>query len=101
MRVTHATPAAAYATSAYREWEGTKKTPAGCQDIADQLIYGKVGQRLDVAMGGGSQNFLPTFLTDKNGNRGARTDGRNLVQEYLQVRSIGNKRPVVVEDKVM
>lgn len=99
MRITHATPAAAYATSAYRNWEGNQKTPAECRDIAFQLIHGKVGRKLDVAMGGGLQFFKPTYFIDKNGNRGARTDGRDLVEEYLNFRSVDNKRPVFVENK--
>lgn len=40
-RLTHATPAAAYANIASREWEGDTKldpTQPGCSDIAYQLI---------------------------------------------------------------
>ena len=40
-RITHATPAAAYARSADRNWEGDsnmKGVKGGCKDIARQLI---------------------------------------------------------------
>lgn len=75
-RVTHATPAAAYAISASRQWEGNDGTPEGCKDIADQLINGKIGKNLDVIFGGGLRYFLPVA------EGGRRTDGRNLVKEY-------------------
>ena len=40
-RITHATPAAAYARSADRNWEGDSRmegVEGGCKDIARQLI---------------------------------------------------------------
>lgn len=77
-RVTHATPAAAYSISASRDWEGNDGTPHGCKDIADQLINGKIGKDLDVIFGGGLRYFLPTS------EGGRRTDGRNLIHEYIQ-----------------
>lgn len=47
-RLTHATPAAAYARSADREWENDYLTPEGCDDIAIQLVHGDVGKKLKV-----------------------------------------------------
>ena len=52
-RVTHATPAATFASSADRNWENNEanglKGRKGCNDdIAKQLIYGEIGQKLKV-----------------------------------------------------
>lgn len=47
-RLTHATPAAAYATSADREWENDSLSPEGCDDIAKQLVHGDVGKKIKV-----------------------------------------------------
>ncbi|XP_041979177.1 membrane-bound alkaline phosphatase-like [Aricia agestis] len=87
-RVTHATPAAAYAHSADRKWEADTHMPKHglrCEDIASQLVNGHVGSRIDVVLGGGRQNFLPNKVA--NGSEaGHRGDGRNLIQEWLQKR---------------
>ena len=37
-RITHATPGGAYATTPERKWESDAKAPAGCKDIAAQLV---------------------------------------------------------------
>lgn len=88
-RITHATPAATYAHTAGRDWEA--KVPddaksAGCVDIARQLIEWSYGDGMDVAMGGGRANFLPAEATDPEypAKKGARTDGRDLTQEWLK-----------------
>lgn len=50
-RVTHATPAAAYAHSADRKWEADTDLPKHglrCDDIATQLVRGYVGSHIDV-----------------------------------------------------
>ncbi|MEJ2043493.1 MAG: alkaline phosphatase [Reinekea sp.] len=83
-RVTHATPAAAYAHSADRNWEdNTSITPemaaVGCTDIAAQAI--EAG--LDVVFGGGRRHFLPKEYIDGEGKKGKRTDNRNLTAEWL------------------
>ncbi len=59
MRLTHATPAAVYAHSADRDWEGDADMPAterakGCRDIGAQLA----AFPFDVALGGGSSRLL-------------------------------------------
>ncbi|MBC7667156.1 alkaline phosphatase [Caulobacter sp. DWR2-3-1b2] len=82
-RITHATPAGTYAHTAYRDWEGDADMPleavkAGCRDIARQLVEAPIGQRLDVAMGGGRSRFLPEVKDGK------RTDGRDLTAEWLK-----------------
>jgi len=91
-RITHATPAAVYAHTAGRDWEGgtpqkvTEKTPEGCKDIARQLIEWPHGDGLEVAMGGGRERFLPKETPDPEeaGQTGARLDGRNLVDQWLK-----------------
>lgn len=86
-RLTHATPAAVYASSADRNWEADTDLPEGaegCTDIAAQLIEAAGQYPLDVALGGGRGNFLPADAADpeyddKTGKRG---DGRNLTEEW-------------------
>lgn len=91
-RITHATPAATYAHISNRDWEANANmTPAavsgGVTDIAAQLIdnfgNGKIGDGVDVVFGGGRSYFLPNTITDIEGTKGRRTDGRNLTQEYV------------------
>ncbi|MBI3229255.1 MAG: alkaline phosphatase [Burkholderiales bacterium] len=71
-RVTHATPAATYSHICHRDLEN---------DIAAQVVPGgtgynsKLGEGLDVLMGGGSQ----FFMTKAQG--GKRADGRDLIAE--------------------
>ncbi|MAM50980.1 MAG: alkaline phosphatase, partial [Marinobacter sp.] len=101
-RITHATPAAAYAKSADRNWEDISDMPAeavqaGCKDIADQLVsfeqlleqrYAGVDtDGIDVVMGGGRRHFLPNDARfnspdARSSVEGDRTDGRNLVTEW-------------------
>ncbi|XP_040152044.1 alkaline phosphatase-like [Anopheles arabiensis] len=82
-RITHATPAVAYAVSGARYWEDDTELPPGCVDIATQLVHGDIGTNLTVALGGGSRHFYPTGTLDRNGEPGRRTDGRNLVDEWI------------------
>ena len=105
-RLTHATPAAAYANSPDRNWENDSAMPAsarvnGCIDIATQLIdfedrlKAKVnaGQNsstidgLEVAFGGGRENFFGADPASLDGfaeapSEGRRNDERNLIQEW-------------------
>lgn len=88
-RLTHATPAAAYAHSPDRNWESDLNLPdsaveAGCVDIARQLIEFPYGDGLEVAMGGGRSSFLPKDAPDHEDEdaRGNRSDGRDLVREW-------------------
>lgn len=85
-RITHATPACAYAHAAARYWENPNELmergeAEDCEDIASQLVHGEVGRRLNVIMGGGRREFLPRIPGD---GVGIRDDGRNLVEEWLQ-----------------
>lgn len=77
-RLTHATPAAVYAKTADRNWEGA--APEGCTDIATQLVEAMKAGTVDFAMGGGRRYFLPKDVTDEEGKGGRREDATNLVQ---------------------
>ena len=82
-RLTHATPAAMYARSPERDWEGNDLMPdaaryQGCTDIAEQLVSYSIGGGLDVMLGGGSKYFRGSSLG------GARREpDRDLVQEWV------------------
>jgi len=90
-RLTHATPAAAYAHVPERNWESDRDlsdeaVQNGCTDIAAQLIGFPYGDGIEVALGGGRIKFLPFDAADPEGanTADARLDGRNLPQEWLQ-----------------
>jgi alkaline phosphatase len=86
--ITHATPAGIYAHTANRDWEGNAEVTSGAcdhvavDDIAEQLVHGDIGSRLRVVLGGGSQFFVNTTTTE-HGAGGKRTDGKNLIDEWL------------------
>ena len=86
-RITHATPAAAYAHSPDRNWELPGRVPeearGECADIARQLVELPDGDGVDVVLGGGRAMFMPTSAVDPEGGTGRRRDGRNLVEEWL------------------
>ncbi|XP_022823052.1 membrane-bound alkaline phosphatase-like [Spodoptera litura] len=89
-RITHASPAGAYAKTADRYWESDADVKkAGfdtdrCPDIAHQLIHNHPGNKLKVIFGGGRANFLPNSIRDDEQTFGSRTDNRNLIQEWQQ-----------------
>jgi alkaline phosphatase len=110
-RVTHATPGACYAHTADRDWESdhdikrladanTRNRNAEMAkrdldayntkfpDIARQLIEAKYGDGVDVAFGAGQNKFIPNTKPDPVDpkERGERTDGRDLTQEWLSKR---------------
>ena len=89
-RITHATPAGAFAHTPNRDWEDSASTPdeaeaLGCVDIARQMIQMPNGDGLDVILGGGRGQFLPTSENDPEYPKksGKRDDGRNLIEEWL------------------
>ena len=89
-RLTHATPAAIYSHTPNRDWEADVDMPpeaiaAGCKDIAQQLVDWSHGDGFEVAIGGGRDRFLPETMDDPEDadKKGARKDGRDLVQEWL------------------
>ena len=68
-RITHATPAGMYAHVPDRNWENSATLPAdareaGCRDIAQQMIEFAHGDGLDVILGGGRAQFMPTSEID-------------------------------------
>jgi alkaline phosphatase len=82
-RLTHATPAAVYAFSPDRGWEGDTSLPEeavqnGCADIASQILNNMGGDGLEVALGGGARFMLPEGL-----DGGSRKDGRNIAAEWV------------------
>ncbi len=88
-RITHATPAAAYAHVADRDWEddgdlSDEAKANGCLDIARQLIGFSYGDGPEVVLGGGRAFFSPNTQTDPEhaARMGGRTDGRDLIAEW-------------------
>lgn len=88
--ITHATPGACYAHTTMRWWEDDSLLSPTARasrfpDIASQLIAFRVGDGLDVVLGGGRQHLLPVTRTDPEHKwqTGARQDGRDLVKEWL------------------
>ncbi|XP_070615486.1 alkaline phosphatase, tissue-nonspecific isozyme [Erythrolamprus reginae] len=89
-RVNHATPSAAYAHSADRDWYSDNEMPPealqqGCKDIAHQLFENIPD--IEVIMGGGRKYMFPKNASDveypdEEKYRGTRLDNRNLVQEW-------------------
>ncbi|MFA6041446.1 MAG: alkaline phosphatase [Methylophilus sp.] len=85
-RVTHATPAATYAHISNRDWENDSELPQGSDvpDIARQLLETKVGDGVDVVLGGGREDFMANTQADPEYPElyGKRKDGRNLIADY-------------------
>ncbi|HSB95877.1 MAG TPA: alkaline phosphatase, partial [Spongiibacteraceae bacterium] len=89
--VTDATPAATYAHVPERNWQSDHDMPTeskiqGCRDIARQLIEFPLGGGLDVVLGGGRSKFIPTAVSDPEGNGavGERDDRRDLTSEWTK-----------------
>ncbi|NXQ04405.1 PPBT protein, partial [Vidua macroura] len=96
-RVTHATPSAAYAHSANRDWYSDGEMPpdaleGGCKDIARQLVENI--PEIEVILGGGRKYMFPKNVSDveyphEEKQRGTRLDGRNLVQAWREAKPRG------------
>lgn len=89
-RITHATPASAYAHAVSRDHEDNTDfpndtVPEGCPDIASQLIEWDSGDGFEIAMGGGRRHFLTTETEDPEGGTGRRTDGRDLAAAWTRL----------------
>lgn len=89
--VTHATPAGAYAHCPERGWENDARMSQaardlGFLDIARQLVEQPSGDGLEVALGGGRENFLPAAATDPEypDKTGQRRDGRDLASAWAE-----------------
>lgn len=89
-RVTHATPAASYAHSAFRDWENDAQLPremdSNCKDIARQLIEDEPGRHLRVILGGGRKHFLPKSFVDQASNQNGGRNDENLIDKWLKMR---------------
>ncbi|KAH8270232.1 hypothetical protein KR018_006087 [Drosophila ironensis] len=91
-RVTHASPAGVYAHVAEREWEHDGEIiRSGCsadlnRDIARQLVEWPVGKELRVIMGGGRSYFRNQTQHDETGVLGLRTDGRDLIKDWQDIK---------------
>lgn len=88
-RITHATPAAAYAKTPDRGWEGDIEIPVSeraCKDIARQLVDYAHGDGIDVMFGGGRRYFMPADENDPEdpAAHGERGDGKNLIAAWQQ-----------------
>jgi len=88
-RITHATPAATYASSPERNWEADSNLPAEavsnhCKDIAYQLVMRDQANALSVALGGGRRNFIPADVTDGENKQGRRDDGVDLTAAWTE-----------------
>lgn len=87
-RITHATPAAAYAKTANRDIENDSQikeaNDQGCKDIASQLIDWPAGNGFEVLLGGGRSNFMLESQADPEAadKTGSRKDGRDLIKEW-------------------
>ncbi len=78
-RVTHATPAACYAHINNRDEESA----IALQALPTDPTYNEsLGSGLDLILGGGRQFFVPSQITDEEGESGSRADGRDLRAEF-------------------
>ncbi|XP_066946232.1 alkaline phosphatase-like [Macrobrachium rosenbergii] len=95
-QVTHATVAAAYAKSASRKWQCDKKmkkfgqSATACKDIARQLVEDVPGKHIKVVMGGGRQE-MGAPKTDIMEDNCKRTDGMNLVRDWISHKEENDK----------
>ncbi|CAH8590202.1 unnamed protein product [Schistosoma rodhaini] len=96
-RVTHATPAAAYANMLHRDWES--KAPSNehgfhCTDAATQLLSN--ASNVNVIMGGGATEFYgPSDSTIFN-MKGKRSDSRNLLHKWKAIQTKMNRKHVLL-----
>ncbi len=84
-RITHATPASAFAKVAGRDWEADTDLPEGasCKDIAAQLIDWPAGDGFEVIMGGGRRNFMLDSQADpEDATKAGKRKDRDLVAEW-------------------
>lgn len=94
--ITHATPAAAYAHTAQRDWEVDANMPeaakqAGCTDIARQMVEWPHGNGLEVMLGGGRAHFIPNSAADPEypTMKGKRADGKDLLSQWKAANPTG------------
>lgn len=93
--ITHATPASAYAHVSNRDFEcdtnvtARAANPLECIDIARQLVKNVPGKDINVLFGGGRSHFLPHTMFDSYATAGIRSDGRNLINEWIDSKAHG------------
>ncbi|XP_058987819.1 alkaline phosphatase-like [Musca domestica] len=91
-RVTHASPAGAYAHTSHRDFESDfdvitrHADPEQCIDIGRQLVENTVSKQFNVIMGGGGAKLLPNSSIHYSGYAGERLDGRNIIDEWIQAK---------------
>lgn len=93
-RVTHASPAGAYAHTSNRSHESDAdveniSNPFDCRDIATQLVEDQTGRNLNVIFGGGRTKFIPADQLDEDGLAGNRNDGINLIDKWKKYHPTG------------
>ena len=86
-RITHATPAAAYAHTVGRDWEADTNLPEDavgtCADIASQLVDWNFGDGFEVVFGGGRANFMLESQADPEDETGTGSRAeRDLIAEW-------------------
>lgn len=90
-----------YAHSAERNWECNEDVrETGCDDIkvddiAEQLVHGDIARQLKVIFGGGRGNFYDVSTNNSEGHKGRRTDGKDLIQEWLNFGTEDQKRTYI------
>lgn len=81
--------AGAYGKIAKRAWEtdsailGDNCDPNEIDDLTEQLIDGEIGSQFRVLLGGGRKTYRDRTVRDEENDRGARSDGKDLVQKWL------------------
>lgn len=88
-RLTHATPASAYAELVNRDWEDDSDMKGegdldACPDAARQFIEWSAGDHFEIALAGGRRHFLTNRQADPENEhlRGNRKDGRELAEAW-------------------
>lgn len=62
-------------------------------------ILGETGKNLDVVMGGGRGYFIPKDIVDEEGQLGGRSDGQNLIKQWLDHQKASNKNAAYIWKK--
>ena len=110
-RITHATPAGAYASTSNRDWEGSIPSKSAqhpnredCKDIARQMVENIPGTKLNVIMGGGGRYLYSKNYTDPiSGKKGEREDGLDLPDKWLEQKKqlgLSNNKYQFVKNRV-
>lgn len=92
--------------TSHRDWENDsdikkagKCNPNITHDIARQLIESDVGKKLHVILGGGRREFRDVSMSDEENLPGSRTDGRDLIVEWLNMHKKAGRNATYVWNK--